>query len=115
MTCAALKYMFFFHFKAPECGKHALHYGGVCCYSCRAFFRRAHQDTKTPNFICRTGYEYSLPESLLGNNGSGIDLEGSLLQPGSQGCGIDVKTKRQCRYHRLRRCIEIGRNPFEIS
>ncbi len=33
----------------PVCGEMisrdivALHYGGVCCLSCRAFFRRAHQ------------------------------------------------------------------------
>ncbi len=32
----------------PVCGyqtndKHCFHYGGISCYSCRAFFRRAHQ------------------------------------------------------------------------
>ena len=90
-----------FYFIAPECGKNTLHYGGICCYSCRAFFRRAHQHTKTPNFICRSGYKYFLPLPVSQNEGTQNGLE-------MRQCGTDVQTKRQCQYHRLKRCLEIG-------
>ena len=38
--------------------EHSLHYGGIVCYSCRAFFRRAHQVHEYTNSglsnICRS-------------------------------------------------------------
>ncbi len=29
---------------------HLRNYGGIVCYSCRAFWRRCHQRTKTPSY-----------------------------------------------------------------
>ena len=29
-----------------------IHYGGSACFSCRAFFRRAHQKKEVPDFKC---------------------------------------------------------------
>ena len=68
---------------APDDDKHHLHYGGICCYSCRAFFRRCHQGTKTPKFECRNG-----------NTG--------------KRCPITMKTRRKCQKCRYDRCLEIG-------
>ena len=87
-------------YPAPECAKKALHYGGICCYSCRAFFRRAHQHTKEPNFVCRTASHGYM--STYNDNG-----EGETSTSGQ--CGYDITTKRQCQFHRLKRCLEIGK------
>ena len=65
---------------APDDDKHHLHYGGICCYSCRAFFRRAHQATKEPNFQCKNG----------------------------ETCEITVKNRRKCQRCRYNKCLKIG-------
>jgi len=41
--------------EAPPGETHHPHYGGICCYSCRAFFRRANQRSKAPNLKCKRG------------------------------------------------------------
>jgi hypothetical protein len=41
--------------EAPPGETHHPHYGGICCYSCRAFFRRANQKSKTPTLKCKKG------------------------------------------------------------
>ena len=57
-----------------------IHYGSQACFSCRAFFRRAHQKTKSPNFICKR------------NNT----------------CEITVKTRRRCQKCRYTLCLKSG-------
>eukprot|EP00095_Tigriopus_kingsejongensis_P011309 snap_masked-scaffold14_size734282-processed-gene-6.3 protein:Tk11309 transcript:snap_masked-scaffold14_size734282-processed-gene-6.3-mRNA-1 annotation:"hypothetical protein DAPPUDRAFT_8442" len=72
--------------KCPICKStepHFLHYGGISCYSCRAFFRRAHQKTRTPQFTCLSG--------------------------GS--CEINVLTRKDCRKCRYDLCLKVGMRP----
>ena len=63
--------------------QHQTHYGGMACFSCRAFFRRAHQTSKTPNFVCNR------------NNS----------------CVINVKTRRSCQKCRYLICLRVGMDP----
>ena len=60
--------------------EHIRNYGGIVCFSCRQFFRRAHQKTKQPTFSCTFG----------GN------------------CLITVKSRRRCQKCRYDRCIFSG-------
>ena len=46
--------------KSTECAvcsevtdNHHMHYGAMCCFSCRAFFRRANQKTKKTVYVCK--------------------------------------------------------------
>ena len=65
-----------------------LNYGADACFSCRAFFRRAHQKLKPPKFSCST----------------------------SNNCEITVATRRRCQACRYRLCIESGMRPdFVLS
>ena len=66
--------------------EHIRNYGGIVCFSCRQFFRRAHQKTKQPNFNCTFG----------GN------------------CTITVKSRRRCQKCRYDRCIFAGMVPAAV-
>ena len=78
----------FLYFKAPECEKRYVHYGAICCYGCRAFFRRAHQTSRTVKFVCK---------SSKTGNAARIGM-----------CSIDTKCTKQCKYCRHLRCIKAG-------
>ena len=82
-------------------GKHHLHYGGICCYSCRAFFRRAHQSTKNPSFKCR--------KKRNGSNSSATSSQQDDIR-----CVIDGSARRQCQLCRYKRCLEIGKYHHQI-
>ena len=41
--------------EAPPDEIHHPHYGAICCYGCKAFFRRAHQKTRAPAYKCKRG------------------------------------------------------------
>ena len=63
-----------------------IHYGGPACFSCRAFFRRAHQKTKNPNFLCKRG----------------------------NSCEVTVKTRRRCQKCRYELCLRNGMRPEAV-
>ena len=58
-------------------------YGCRACFSCKAFFRRAHAHTKTPSFVCKNQDQ----------------------------CEVTVKTKRSCQKCRYALCIGSGMKP----
>jgi len=72
--------------KCKVCGEQAarhIHYGGVSCYSCRAFFRRSIQNKTANTYICRRSKE----------------------------CQINLKTRKNCQYCRYQRCLGVGMKP----
>jgi len=65
------------------CGDRAIahmHYGGICCYSCKAFFRRAVQNGKDKTYKCKKDSD----------------------------CEVSVNTRRGCQKCRFEKCQEIG-------
>lgn len=66
--------------------EHLRNYGGIVCYSCRAFWRRSHQQTRQPRFSCKK-----------------IGL-----------CSISVATRRRCQKCRYDRCLRAGMNPEAV-
>eukprot|EP00094_Tigriopus_californicus_P006619 TCALIF_06374-PA protein Name:"Similar to Hr39 Nuclear hormone receptor FTZ-F1 beta (Drosophila melanogaster)" AED:0.57 eAED:0.57 QI:0/0/0/0.5/1/1/2/0/509 len=69
----------------PVCGQvtkynQLKNYGAYSCFSCRAFFRRSHENTRNPDFICRKNGE----------------------------CDIQLNKRKKCRKCRYDRCVEIG-------
>jgi len=65
------------------CGDRAIahmHYGGICCYSCKAFFRRAVQSGKDKVYRCKH----------------------------SGDCEVSVASRRSCQKCRFLKCIAVG-------
>jgi len=65
------------------CGDKAIahmHYGGICCYSCKAFFRRAVQSGKDKKYTCK----------------------------GNHDCTVVLTNRRGCQKCRHEKCLEIG-------
>eukprot|EP00094_Tigriopus_californicus_P006338 TCALIF_06103-PA protein Name:"Similar to EcR Ecdysone receptor (Aedes aegypti)" AED:0.41 eAED:0.43 QI:0/-1/0/1/-1/1/1/0/558 len=62
-----------------------LNYGADACFSCRAFFRRAHQKCpkSIPNFQCKNGNQ----------------------------CNVNAKNRRRCQKCRYDRCLQYGMKP----
>jgi len=60
-----------------------MHYGGVCCYSCKAFFRRATQTGKDKKYKCKSDKQ----------------------------CTITYTNRRSCQFCRFNKCLEIGMKP----
>jgi len=65
------------------CGDRAIahmHYGGICCYSCKAFFRRAVQSGKDKVYRCKRKGE----------------------------CQVSVVSRRGCQRCRFSKCLAVG-------
>ena len=64
------------------CGDKAksYHFGGLCCESCKAFFRRSMQNDSFKSFFCVNG----------------------------QSCVVRKDNRRACQYCRVQKCFSIG-------
>ena len=63
-------------------------YGGVACFSCRAFFRRATHRLKKRPIVCHNG------------NGNG-----------GQKCNVTLENRQSCKKCRYEKCLENGMDP----
>jgi len=61
-------------------------YGGIVCFSCRAFFRRAYQNQTLGSFICKNGGK----------------------------CSVTRENRRKCQKCRLERCLQAGMSHLAI-
>ena len=66
--------------------KHYNHYGGICCFSCKAFFRRTVRGNSLPKLICKK----------------------------NQSCDFSLVDRSSCRKCRYKKCLEIGMNPKKV-
>lgn len=62
---------------------HHMHYGALCCFSCRAFFRRAHQRNKKVSYHCK----------------------------GTETCDVTYKNRKKCQKCRYQQCLQVGMDP----
>jgi len=60
------------------------HYGGMCCYSCKAFFRRVVNTNKATRYKCRSG---------------------------SNQCDVSLANRRSCQACRYKKCVASGMKP----
>ena len=65
---------------APKGGKHYVHYGALCCFSCKGFFRRSTVGAKFLKYACKADYN----------------------------CEIIDHDRTKCKYCRFQKCLKSG-------
>jgi hypothetical protein len=65
---------------------HHVHYGALACFSCRAFFRRAHSKARGPTYVCKKDSD----------------------------CDITAKNRKKCQKCRYDKCLASGMNPVLV-
>ena len=72
--------------KAQAGKRHYSHYGSLCCFSCKAFFRRAIRDNLTEKFVCKN----------------------------RENCDFTQTERTSCKKCRFNKCLEIGLDPSKV-
>ena len=81
-----LRFCYVCHEEAPREKDHYNNYGGIVCLSCRAFFRRTHQNKTLPNFQCKFG----------------------------SNCVLTPTNRRKCQKCRYQKCVKTGMKPEAV-
>ena len=77
--------------------EHCIHYGALACFSCRAFFRRAHQGMQDKGLT--DDGKRKLPEFVCKKSGR---------------CNVTTKTRRRCQKCRYDLCLKAGMQPEAV-
>ena len=59
--------------------------------------------------MCRTESDKEATPTIIESRQNTSHNERKIEQNTNIQCGIDVRTRRGCQYHRLKRCIEVGK------
>ena len=77
---------------------HHIHYGALVCFSCRAFFRRAHSKVESGSSDA---------------DGSGVKSPNYVCKKDGK-CDIADKNRKKCQRCRYDKCISVGMDPKQV-
>ncbi len=87
LSCDPIRICQICYFHADKGQKHYFHYGAICCFSCKAFFRRIHRENLLHTLTCVNGDEK---------------------------CDLRFSERTNCKKCRYLSCLKAGLDPEKI-